>query len=390
MGHSVLCLYAAVWKLLLVCFAFLYDRIVRFKQLSKQYSNNNPNSYDIPAALNVPLQKWMGSDYAAWQWQINVLYSVYSIPNIFLPLIGGLFIDRLGPTIMLFLFSFCVCAGQALFSLGVASKTFSLMVIGRTIFGLGGESLEVAQARLTTDWFQGRALAFALGLNLSFARIATASNDNLSPWIQSVFGTTAASWFGVIICVLSFLNAIGMIILNRPGSRIKAGLKPMEGGAKVKTKPARKSPVPTDDATQQPTSILSPSPSSPRRRRQLLKLRNGSEEILVVEENMDAKDEFVGKSSSSSPTRSVREQQVTIEDSYAEEEEDYDEQDENIHCSEIFNFSKSFWLLCFCTIAMYGSASPFFHICTDFFMDKWYEGDLQTAGMGKFLSLFTL
>lgn len=36
------------------------------------------------------------------------------------------------------------------------------MVLGRFIFGVGAESLSVAQSRIATRWFKGRELAFAL------------------------------------------------------------------------------------------------------------------------------------------------------------------------------------------------------------------------------------
>ena len=47
------------------------------------------------------------------------------------------------------------------------------MMIGRGLFGLGGESLEVAQASITTDWFQDHGLAFALGCNISTTSLIT-------------------------------------------------------------------------------------------------------------------------------------------------------------------------------------------------------------------------
>ena len=103
--------------------------------------------YDTPASINVPLRKWLESDYESFQWQINLLYSLYSFPNIFLPLIGGLFVDALGPSRMLIIFGSLICLGQLCFCIGLFIKSFPLMAIGRFVFGLGGESLEVAQGK---------------------------------------------------------------------------------------------------------------------------------------------------------------------------------------------------------------------------------------------------
>ncbi len=80
------------------------------------------------------------------------------MPNIILPLVAGHFVDKLGPNIMIFMFSSLICTGSAIFATGVGLKSYPVMVLGRFIFGLGGESLEVAVARITTDWFQGNNL----------------------------------------------------------------------------------------------------------------------------------------------------------------------------------------------------------------------------------------
>jgi hypothetical protein len=41
----------------------------------------------------------------------NLLYSIYSLPNIVLPLLGGLFIDTFGCSKALILFTSCIAFG---------------------------------------------------------------------------------------------------------------------------------------------------------------------------------------------------------------------------------------------------------------------------------------
>jgi MFS family permease len=106
----------------------------------------NYYAYDAPAALNRPLQAFLGHDYDTWQYELNLLYAVYSFPNMFLPLLGGSLLDSADPATVLLGFSSIVCLGQALFALGVTLKSFSLMLLGRSLFGIGGESISVAQA----------------------------------------------------------------------------------------------------------------------------------------------------------------------------------------------------------------------------------------------------
>ena len=42
------------------------------------------------------------------------------------------------------------------------------MHFGRFLFGVGGESLSVAQSRITTRWFKGKELALAIGNEIYF------------------------------------------------------------------------------------------------------------------------------------------------------------------------------------------------------------------------------
>ncbi|KAH6577143.1 hypothetical protein BASA60_004222 [Batrachochytrium salamandrivorans] len=126
-------------------------------------------AYDIPAALNIPLRQFLGVDYDSWQYELNLLYSVYSFPNMFLPFFGGQLADRFNTKTVLLVFSVTVCIGQTLFSIGVSTKCFGLMIFGRILFGIGGESIGVIQSTITTNYFKNKELALSLGLNAGTA-----------------------------------------------------------------------------------------------------------------------------------------------------------------------------------------------------------------------------
>ena len=124
-------------------------------------------AYDVPGSIATSLKEWLEASDDDFSYQLNLLYTIYSLPNIFLPLAGGILVDRLGPSVMLISFSTLICIGQTVFAVGMNSRNYKTMLIGRGLFGLGGESLEVAQASITTDWFHSHGLAFALGCNIS-------------------------------------------------------------------------------------------------------------------------------------------------------------------------------------------------------------------------------
>ncbi|XP_070099284.1 lysosomal dipeptide transporter MFSD1 isoform X5 [Equus caballus] len=70
------------------------------------------------------------------------------------------------------IFSCFVCTGQVVFALGGIFNAFWLMEFGRFVFGIGGESLAVAQNTYAVSWFKGKELNLVFGLQLSMARIA--------------------------------------------------------------------------------------------------------------------------------------------------------------------------------------------------------------------------
>jgi len=129
--------------------------------------------FDNPGAL----QNEIKEDMDVTTFQFSTLYSWYSLPNILLPLIGGFLMDgvfglRAGTCI----FAAFIVLGQALTAFGAYTGRFSLMQFGRFVFGVGGESLAVAQNTYTVTWFKGKELNMIFGLQLSFARFGSTVN----------------------------------------------------------------------------------------------------------------------------------------------------------------------------------------------------------------------
>jgi MFS family permease len=86
----------------------------------------------------------------SFAFRFNLLYSVYSFPNCVLPFFGGLVSDRLGVRLTGVIFMALILLGQIITSVGTTLKdadtAWYVMWLGRTVFGLGGESLSVAQS----------------------------------------------------------------------------------------------------------------------------------------------------------------------------------------------------------------------------------------------------
>jgi len=129
--------------------------------------------YDNPAPLKTYL---LDPPYDLSDFQWSALYSIYSFPNMILPLFGGIFVDKIGIRTGLIMFTVILTIGQGVFTIGGYKDSYLIMMIGRFIFGLGGESMTVCQSAIVASWFQGKELSFAFGINLSIARIGSSIN----------------------------------------------------------------------------------------------------------------------------------------------------------------------------------------------------------------------
>ncbi len=110
---------------------------------------------------------------------IGLLNAIYSIPNIFMVLIGGMIIDRIGVKISTLLFAVLCLVGAVV---TVSAPVLEVMAAGRLIFGLGAESLIVAVTTAIARWFRGKELSFAFGMNLTIARIGSFAALNSPGW----------------------------------------------------------------------------------------------------------------------------------------------------------------------------------------------------------------
>ncbi len=138
---------------------------------------------------------------------IGLLQAIYSIPNVFMVLIGGLVVDRIGTRKSIFIFGVICLIGSVV---TVLQGTLPVMATGRLIFGLGAESLIVAVTTAVAKWFRGKELSFAFGINLMIARLGTWLAQNSPTWA----GSTYTNWRGPLLISVGFaaLCVVGPII----------------------------------------------------------------------------------------------------------------------------------------------------------------------------------
>jgi MFS family permease len=136
--------------------------------------------YDCIAPIADLLTRQLGFSES----NIGLLQAIYSIPNVFLVLIGGYIVDRIGVRKAIFLFGVICLLGAGLTA---ASSALATMAAGRLVFGMGAESLIVAVTTALAKWFRGKELSFAFGLNLTIARLGTLLAQRSPSWARFAY-----------------------------------------------------------------------------------------------------------------------------------------------------------------------------------------------------------
>ena len=136
--------------------------------------------YDSINALERIFIDHLGFSATQFGW-LNASYSVAAVATL---LVGGVIIDRIGTKKSILAFAVICFLGAVL----TASKgSAPVMIAGRTVLGLGAESMIVAVTTALAKWFKGKELSFAFGINLTIARLASVAADNSPTWANRAF-----------------------------------------------------------------------------------------------------------------------------------------------------------------------------------------------------------
>lgn len=146
--------------------------------------------------------------------QIGTLNAIYSLPNIFLVVVGGMLVDRFSARLMVVLTTALCLVGAVVTAVGAQ---FPLMAAGRLLFGIGSETLAVATTVALAQWFAGRSFALLFALNLSLARLGSYLADRSPSFAHPLYahGWQAPLWLAAGFAALSFGGALIYYWLDR-------------------------------------------------------------------------------------------------------------------------------------------------------------------------------
>lgn len=142
--------------------------------------------------------------------QMGELYSIYCLPNMILPLFAGQIIDYYGTKVMMWACFWISLLGNLIFALGGCYNSWTTILIGRCLFGIGCEIFGTCIYVMLTVWFIGSNLNLAYGLNGVAPCIAAILGGYYSP---RLFGTSKDPHLGRALLMGVYLTALSVVFL---------------------------------------------------------------------------------------------------------------------------------------------------------------------------------
>lgn len=103
--------------------------------------------------------------------QFALFYSIPNWVNVPMGFLGGFLVDKyLGINWGAIICCCFTITGQSLFGFGMLGGNYYIMLVGRFLFGVGGEVLVITNNLRAVKWFHGKELNMVFGLQLSVAR----------------------------------------------------------------------------------------------------------------------------------------------------------------------------------------------------------------------------
>lgn len=139
----------------------------------------------------------------------GTLVSCQSLPNVVMPVLGGLILDSRGHRLGLIVFLLIALLGHVAFTLAMTRGVFGLALVGEIIYGLGSGTVIVGQRAVVSKFFYDSELTFALGVTVAVACTAkTVAKATVAPVAEAYGSYAAALWFGACWQVMSLLAGV--------------------------------------------------------------------------------------------------------------------------------------------------------------------------------------
>ena len=185
--------------------------------------------YDLPYAVQNNMRAQY-PEYSTDQFQLyfNALNTAYNVPNLVIPFILGYVAVRIGTRKVITCTAIIIAIASIIIAFGSFYRSFFIMIMGRAIYGIGGEALLVSQWAFLNEYFPPEQIGFVYTVSTVLSAAGEAADIFLSPRIASWFGSTthgvtASFLFGSLLCWLGVIVRFLLTIFEK-----KAQAKPLD------------------------------------------------------------------------------------------------------------------------------------------------------------------
>ncbi|KAF8916235.1 major facilitator superfamily domain-containing protein [Mucidula mucida] len=157
-----------------------------------------------------PLKSTFKSELKITNAQYGAISSATSLVNTILPILGGFILDYYGVAWGTMLCSTCIFVGAVISASGSNAESFTLVVVGRIVLGLGSTVIESAGSKILAHWFQYRGLAFVYGVDIAWGKVVVLiAKATAVPMRDSTSFWGWALWIPAIVCFANLIqNAV--------------------------------------------------------------------------------------------------------------------------------------------------------------------------------------
>lgn len=142
--------------------------------------------------------------------QVQLLFSVYSLPAAAMAFLGGFIVNWMTPFAAAMATTYIIFLAAAIISLGVYLEKYWVLVAGRFLYGVAGEPCMIAQHTLAAYWFNGKFLSFSTGLIQTINNLGFMSSNITIPISYSVTRSMMVPFFlAACSCLISVAASIG-------------------------------------------------------------------------------------------------------------------------------------------------------------------------------------
>ncbi len=181
---------------------------------------------ELPSGLQIDIMKVMNINAK----QYNLLFSVFTWPDLILSVFGGILMDRvIGLRAGILLLGLLALIGQTIFTVGMFINSFPIALTGRIVLGCGIGLLKNVIFVFVALWFKGKELSFISALGTCFTRTGTSlgilAPQHIYDSLKSIIslkshGLGITSSIGIAAFIFSFVGCCLAVILDKRGQGI--------------------------------------------------------------------------------------------------------------------------------------------------------------------------